>query len=164
MKTEQYYYAKDVTRITRISNRKLQYWDETGFISPSLRTRRRRKYSFRDVVLIKLINILTENGQSIQKLRNNIKRFDEIIPKDGDVPLESLVIYTDGENNVIVKKGVYCKIDFNQATYNFDLGELYQMALAVKENKDIQPTEQMSLDLSKTAKKQKHLNDGIKQK
>ena len=154
-----FFYAQEVTRVADISNRKLQYWDETGFISPSIKSQRRRKYSFRDLVLIKLASILSKNGHSIQHLRNSIKRIDEIIPKSGDVPLEKMIIYTDGDNSVIVEKSRYCSINFNQTIYKLDLSELIEMAQSIRKNKKASYQEQMDLLLpekeSNSARKRK---------
>jgi len=64
-----------VERLTRISRRQLQYWDRTGFFSPSLSDAERRRphsrvYSFRDVMCLKVLNTLrNESRVSLPHLR-----------------------------------------------------------------------------------------------
>lgn len=57
-----------VERLTRISRRQLQYWDRTGFFTPSLADAERRRpysrvYSFRDVMCLKVLNTLRNESR-----------------------------------------------------------------------------------------------------
>jgi uncharacterized protein (DUF433 family) len=59
--------------LTRLSLRQLQYWDEQGFISPGLTARkgrgRKRLYSFRDLVSLRVAGQLRNLGISLQQIR-----------------------------------------------------------------------------------------------
>jgi len=65
--------ADRVRALTGISLRRLQYWDEQRFISPGLTARkgrgRKRLYSFRDLVSIRVAGQLRALGISLQQIR-----------------------------------------------------------------------------------------------
>jgi len=65
--------AEKVLRLTGISKRQLQYWDERDFVRPSLTSRegrgRRRLYDFRDLVSLRVAADLRRNGISLQEIR-----------------------------------------------------------------------------------------------
>lgn len=82
--------------LTGLSKRQLQYWDEQGFISPSLRRRegrgRRRLYDFRDLVSLRAAADLRENGISLQLIR---KVVDHLRGLDYEHPLAELRFWVD---------------------------------------------------------------------
>lgn len=65
--------GKKVMRLTGLSPRQLQYWDEQGFLSPSIKRRsgrgHRRLYSFRDLVALRVAADLRTNGVPLQQIR-----------------------------------------------------------------------------------------------
>ncbi len=65
--------AERVRALTSLSLRQLQYWDERSFIRPSLTARqgrgRKRLYSFRDLVSLKVAGQLRTLGISLQQIR-----------------------------------------------------------------------------------------------
>jgi uncharacterized protein (DUF433 family) len=65
--------AERVRALTDLSLRQLQYWDERDFIRPSLTARegrgRKRLYSFRDLVSLKVAAQLRTLGISLQQIR-----------------------------------------------------------------------------------------------
>ena len=60
--------SQDVTRITGVSLRQLQWWDEQGVVSPTQRGHK-RLYEIHEVVEVALINELRGKGISLQKIR-----------------------------------------------------------------------------------------------
>lgn len=64
--------TKEAQRLTRLSARRLQYWDETDFIRPSVAARRGRGtprlYSFSDLVQLRVAGALRDT-LSLQALR-----------------------------------------------------------------------------------------------
>jgi DNA-binding transcriptional MerR regulator len=75
--------AERVRAITELSLRQLQYWDERGFLKPSLTARqgrgRRRLYSFGDLVSLKVAGKLRKLGISLQQIRKvdaHLREFD----------------------------------------------------------------------------------------
>jgi DNA-binding transcriptional MerR regulator len=65
--------TEKVRALTGLTARQLQYWDEEGFLSPSLRRRggkgRRRLYTFRDLVSLRVAAALRRDGISLQLIR-----------------------------------------------------------------------------------------------
>ena len=76
------YTADRVRRLTGLSVRQIQYWDERDFIRPSLTTRkgrgRRRLYSFRDLVSLKVAAELLKSVslQMIRKVTDHLRRLN----------------------------------------------------------------------------------------
>ncbi len=64
--------SHDVTRITGVTLRQLQWWDEQGVVSPMQRGHR-RLYQLHEVIEISLITELRRKGISLQKIRHVLK-------------------------------------------------------------------------------------------
>src|SRR5712671_650116 len=59
---------EQVQRLTGITAAQLRYWDRTRFFAPSLADENRRRpysrvYSFRDVVCLKILNVLRNDSK-----------------------------------------------------------------------------------------------------
>ena len=56
-----------------ITYRQLDYWDRTGLVSPTIRTATgsgsQRLYSFRDILVLKVVKRLLDTGVSLQQIR-----------------------------------------------------------------------------------------------
>lgn len=74
--------ADRVRRLTGLTPRQIQYWDERGFIRPSLTKRkgrgRRRLYSFRDLVALKVAAELRKSFslQLIRRVADYLRELD----------------------------------------------------------------------------------------
>jgi len=82
--------AHRVRELTGLSFRQLQYWDERGFVRPTLssgRRRARRLYAFRDVVALRVAAQLRRQGVSLQLIR---KVHDHLRQLDYEKPLAEL--------------------------------------------------------------------------
>jgi DNA-binding transcriptional MerR regulator len=64
--------SQDVIRLTGISARQLQWWDEQGIVVPT-REGRRRVYSFADVTELAVICELRAKGFSLQRVRKVVR-------------------------------------------------------------------------------------------
>ncbi len=64
--------SHDVTHITGVTLRQLQWWDEQGVVSPMQRGHR-RLYQLHEVIEISLITELRRKGISLQKIRRVLK-------------------------------------------------------------------------------------------
>jgi DNA-binding transcriptional MerR regulator len=97
--------SRKVCGLTGLSPRQLQYWDERGFVSPSLRRRkgpgRRRLYDFRDLVSLRVASDLRREGISLQLIRSVV---DHLRDLDYANPLSELRFWVD--------KG---RLDFSEA-------------------------------------------------
>jgi len=97
--------SKEVTRITAISQRQLQYWCKTALITPSMQTRGgHARFSFHDLVTIKTIATLIRAGVSTQKVRQCIDKLVQLLP-EVPYPLSELSIVANGETILVFHQG-----------------------------------------------------------
>ena len=93
------YNSRQASRIAGVSLRQIQYWDERGFIRPSVRTAQgrgsKRLYSFHDLLCLKVMKDLAHRGLSLHKIRRCLKPLRRYSAKPGQA-LESLKYLTDG--------------------------------------------------------------------
>ena len=66
--------ASRVTRLTGCTDHQLRYWDKVRFVQPSIqrtggRPGVRRLYSFADLVVLRCVKTLKDEGLSVQKMR-----------------------------------------------------------------------------------------------
>lgn len=64
--------SQDVIRLTGITARQLQWWDERGLVSPA-REGHRRVYSFEDLTEVAVICELRRKGFSLQRMRKVVR-------------------------------------------------------------------------------------------
>lgn len=97
--------ACDVERLTGISRVTLHVWDRSGFLRPSLEqggkgTGNRRKYSFADVVSLRVIRKLRLEGFSVRALRKVARYLRE---REGlENPFAQRVLAVSGSDVVMV--------------------------------------------------------------
>src|SRR5579885_2433154 len=64
--------SQDVVRLTGITARQLQWWDERGIVVP-VRHGHRRIYSFEDLTEVAVICELRRKGFSLQRMRRVVR-------------------------------------------------------------------------------------------
>ena len=72
--SEQAFTADQASRLTGCTPHQLRYWDRVGLVKPSIqgtggRPGVRRLYSFRDLVALRVVKGLLDNGMSLQRVR-----------------------------------------------------------------------------------------------
>lgn len=93
--------AEHVARVTGLSKRQLDYWDQTGFFSPHYAFENRKSphsriYSFKDVVGLRTISILRKNYKiPLQTLRRVAQELSKYA-----APWSELVLYVFGKEVV----------------------------------------------------------------
>ncbi|MFJ8010501.1 MerR family transcriptional regulator [Streptomyces fagopyri] len=79
-----------------ITYRQLDYWARTGLVEPSVRpaygSGTQRLYSFRDVVVLKIVKRFLDTGVSLQNIRTTVQHLRERGFRD----LERLTLMSDG--------------------------------------------------------------------
>ncbi|MEV1021814.1 MerR family transcriptional regulator [Streptomyces sp. NPDC050264] len=79
-----------------ITYRQLDYWARTGLVEPSVRSAygsgTQRLYSFRDVVVLKVVKRLLDTGVSLQNIRTAVQHLRERSLAD----LERMTLMSDG--------------------------------------------------------------------
>lgn len=77
-----------------ITLRQLDYWDRSGFVSPSARLGDRRLYTERDIVLLKMAKRLLDTGISLQHIRSALLHLRDRPPAD----LTRVTLMSDGQS------------------------------------------------------------------
>jgi DNA-binding transcriptional MerR regulator len=95
------YNSKFASRIVGVTLRQIQYWDEQGFVRPSVKVARgrgsKRLYSFDDLICLKVVKDLTYYGFSLHKIRRCLRQLRRYSP-DARHPVPSLRYVTDGKD------------------------------------------------------------------
>ena len=91
--------AQQACKLTGCTHHQLRYWDRVGLVGPSVqgtggRPGVRRLYSFRDMVALRVVKSLLDNGMSLQRVR----RAWDYLRRNGamDDELASVRLVTDG--------------------------------------------------------------------
>ena len=92
--------AQQATALTHCTAHQLRYWDKVALVEPSLqstggRPGRRRLYSFRDLVALRVVKSLLDNGMSVQRVRRAWDYLRRTAELDGHLAEVKLV--TDGQ-------------------------------------------------------------------
>ena len=92
--------SKSASQIARVSLRQIQYWDETGFIRPSVKLAEgrgtKRLYSFADLIQLRVVKNLSEHGLSLKKVRRCIAFLRRSFANASSLT-DSLRYLTDGD-------------------------------------------------------------------
>ncbi len=91
--------AQQAQKLTACTHHQLRYWDRVGLVSPTIqgtggRPGVRRLYSFRDLVALRVVKSLLDNGMSLQRVRrawDYLRRNAEM-----DQHLAEVQLVTDG--------------------------------------------------------------------
>ena len=92
--------AQQASRLTSCTAHQLRYWDKVNLVQPTIqstggRPGRRRLYSFRDLVALRVVKSLLDNGMSVQRVRrawDYLRRSAEM-----DKHLAEVRLVTDGQ-------------------------------------------------------------------
>ena len=106
-----HYTLGEAARILKLSQARLRYWERTGLVQPEHEADGRSVYGFRDLVCVKTILVLLENGVPLRRIRRSLERFRDGIPAL-DRPLDALRIWIEGSDRVVVRhEGVLVQPD-----------------------------------------------------
>ena len=93
--------ARQACQLTNCTPHQLRYWDSVGLVQPSIqgtggRPGVRRLYSFRDLVALRVVRGLLDNGMSVQRVR----RAWSYLRRHGDFDreLSEVNLVTDGRS------------------------------------------------------------------
>lgn len=97
---DQAFTADQACRLTNCTHHQLRYWDRVGLVKPSVqesggRPGVRRLYSFRDLVALRVVRSLLDNGMSLQRVR----RAWDYLRREGEMEdhLSEVKLVTDGQ-------------------------------------------------------------------
>jgi len=99
-RVDQSFTAEQACRLTNCTHHQLRYWDRVGLVKPSVQTTGgrpgvRRLYSFRDLVALRVVRSLLDNGMSLQRVR----RAWDYLRREGEMDdhLAEVKLVTDGQ-------------------------------------------------------------------
>lgn len=96
--------GKEAADIVGITYRQLDYWARTDLVRPSLADAKgsgsRRRYSYRDLIELKLVKSLLDAGQKLERVR---AAFDYLRELGDDLSAAQIVIA--GDSVVLVREG-----------------------------------------------------------
>ena len=111
-----------VAEILGISESKLRYWSQSGFVGPSVRHAGKQVFSFQDLVSVKAAKELVERGFSTAQIRKALETVRVALP-GVDRPLDRFRVAFDGDALVVVDEGAAFELS-GQRVFDFGLGEL----------------------------------------
>lgn len=92
------YRAPQVCSLVGITYRQLDYWARTGLIKPSVQSAQgsgtQRRYSFIDIVQLKVVKRLLDAGMSLKKIRSAMSILREQLASNN--PLTDVTLLSDG--------------------------------------------------------------------
>jgi tetratricopeptide (TPR) repeat protein len=122
MATDPGYTFGAVAEILGISESKLRYWSQSGFVGPSLKRSGKQVFSFQDLVSVKAAKELIERGFSTAQIRKALETVRVALP-GVDRPLDRFRVAFDGDALVVVDEGAAFELS-GQRVFDFGLGEL----------------------------------------
>ena len=94
--------SKQACYLSGCTPHQLRYWDKVNLVSPSIQSSKGKPgvpkyYSFRDIVSLRVVKTLLDNGMSIQRVR----RAWRYLTKNGDLSKQLSEVKLISENNSI---------------------------------------------------------------
>jgi len=98
--TREAFNTKQACDLVEATARKIRYWDQQGLVKPSIRPASgrgsRRLYSYTDLLSLKAVKALRDQGASLQKIRRSVAYLRKNLP-DISRPLGFCTLLTDGQ-------------------------------------------------------------------
>jgi DNA-binding transcriptional MerR regulator/Tfp pilus assembly protein PilF len=114
----QTYSLSDVARILKVSPARLRYWERTDLVQAPAKVESRAEFEFRDLVCLRGIVSLLEQGVPLRRIRRNVEALRKRLPEIDD-PLRSLRLWVEGSDRVVVRHdGILLEPD-GQAVLDF---------------------------------------------
>jgi predicted RNase H-like HicB family nuclease len=124
--------TKAIEKITGLTPRRIDYWDKTHFIRPSVAEAKgygsARLYSFTDLVQMRVAKTLADKGITLQKIRMSITYLKKNMP-DVEKPLSELKFLTDGNTVFVITgddKQIVDTLKESQLVFAIALGDLVE--------------------------------------
>jgi tetratricopeptide (TPR) repeat protein len=116
-------------RILGVSEAKLRYWSQSGFVGPSLRRQGRQVYSFQDLVSVRAAKELVDRGFQPAQIRKALEQVKSKLPTL-DRPLDRLRVTWDGSALALVDDSGTFEVS-GQKRFDFGLSDLAERAAEI---------------------------------
>ena len=122
MSDEATYTFAGVAKILEISESKLRYWSQVGFVGPSVRSGGKQLFNFQDLVSVKAAKELADRGFKAGEVRKALDAVRASLPHIAR-PLDKIRVSFDGKALVVVDEGGAYDVS-GQRVFDFGLGDL----------------------------------------
>jgi DNA-binding transcriptional MerR regulator len=120
-----------VAKILEISESKLRYWSQVGFVGPSVRRGGKQLFNFQDLVSVKAAKELADRGFKAGQVRKALDAVRASLPHV-DRPLDHIRVSFDGESLVVIDDGAAYDVT-GQRVFDFGLAGLADLARRVSD-------------------------------
>ena len=125
------YSPDDVQRILGLTEKQLEYWDRLRLVSPQ-KEKGIRFYGFRDLIGLRTIKQLVENGVPPGRLQRALAALHEKLSQ-AQVPLSQLRVLSDGKDVIVEREGARLEPLSGQFVLNFEIRELDERVRVIAE-------------------------------
>ncbi len=115
------YSRADTARILRVSSSRLRYWERTELVSPSTQREGRPVFDFDDLIEMRRLVSLVQDGVSVRRIRSGLHALRERHP-DLDWPLRELRLSSAGTGRLAVRVGSTLMEPDGQLALDFEAG------------------------------------------
>ena len=122
MGTTDRFNPEEVQRILGLTGKQLDYWDRLRLISPR-REQGNRYYDFRDLIGLRTVKQLVEEGVPANRLRRALGALREKL-SHVQAPLAELRVFSDGRDILVERGGARLEPLSGQFAMNFETSEL----------------------------------------
>jgi tetratricopeptide (TPR) repeat protein len=122
MKAMDRFSPEDVQRIVGLTGKQLDYWDRLRLVSPR-KEEGSRYYDFRDLIGLRTVKQLVEEGVPAGRLRHALVALREKL-SHADTPLAELRVLSDGKDILVEHGGARLEPLSGQFALNFETSEL----------------------------------------
>ncbi|MBI2820747.1 MAG: tetratricopeptide repeat protein [Acidobacteria bacterium] len=114
------YSTKEAAKILNLPESRIHYWARIGLVRPSLRTARRRLYSFQDLICLRTARTLVESGYAPHRIKACLRNLQSFFP-EGEHRLHALKIFGDGRRLIVDVDGRLIDSTTGQQILQFDV-------------------------------------------
>ncbi len=114
--------SEDVQRIVGLTGKQLDYWDRLRLVSPR-KEEGSRFYDFRDLIGLRTVKQLVEEGVPASRLRHSLAALREKL-SHVNTPLAELRVLSDGKDILVEHGGARLEPLSGQFALNFETSEL----------------------------------------
>ena len=114
---------EDVQRILGLTSKQLDHWNRLGLVSPQEEEEGTPFYDFRDLIGLRTVKQLVEQGVRADHLQRALAALREKLDK-ADAPLAELRVLSDGKDVVVERHGARLEPLSGQFVLNFETREI----------------------------------------
>jgi tetratricopeptide (TPR) repeat protein len=122
---------ENVQRILGLTARQLDYWDRLSLVSPQ-KEQENRFYDFRDLIGLRTVKQLVEEGVPANRLRRALTALREKLVQV-QAPLTELRILSDGKDVIVERHGARLEPLSGQFVLNFETRDLDEKVRVIAE-------------------------------